>query len=100
MLLLIAYPHNANYEDTKTFTFNKRAVLQIVISANITIMIVISVFVAVLSSDPKSPISERLAITGALCAYYQVITGEDLHHRASVVIALMTATTLEPVLLY
>ena len=61
MLLLIAYPHNANYEDTKTFTFNKRAVEQIVIS----------VFVAVLTGNPKSPISERLAITGALCAYYQ-----------------------------
>jgi hypothetical protein len=71
MLLLIAYPHNANYEDTRTFTFNKRAVLQIVISANITIMIVISVFVVVLSDNPKSPISERRAITGALCAYYQ-----------------------------
>lgn len=63
MLLLIAYPHNWRYEDTKTFTFNKRAVEQIVIS----------VFVAVLSSNPKSPISERRAITGALCAYYQVI---------------------------
>jgi hypothetical protein len=34
-------------------------------------LIAISVFVAVLSNDPKSPISERLAITGALCAYYQ-----------------------------
>ena len=48
------------------------------------VMIIISVFVAVLSSDPKFPISERRAITGALCANYQVITGEDLHHRASV----------------
>ena len=46
-------------------------------------LIAISVFVGVLSANPKSPISERLAITGALCAYYQVITGEDLHHRAS-----------------
>ena len=73
MLLLIAYPHNANYEDTRTFTFNKRAVLQIVISANITIMIVISVFVVVLSDNPKSPISERRAITGAPSAYYQVL---------------------------
>ena len=63
MLLLIAYPHNANYEDTKTFTFNKRAVEQIVIS----------VFVVVLSDNPKSPISERRAITGAPSAYYQVI---------------------------
>ena len=36
-------------------------------------MIVISVFAAVLSSVPKSPISERQAITGALCAYYQAI---------------------------
>ena len=35
------------------------------------VMIIISVFVAVLSSVPKSPISERQAITGALCAYYQ-----------------------------
>jgi predicted ATP-dependent protease len=34
-------------------------------------LIVISVFVGVLSANPKSPISERLAITGALCAYYQ-----------------------------
>ena len=34
-------------------------------------MIVISVFVAVLSSDPKFPISERRAITGAPSAYYQ-----------------------------
>lgn len=61
MLLLIAYPHNANYEDTKTFTFNKRAVEQIAIS----------VFVGVLSANPKSPISERLAITGAFHASYQ-----------------------------
>lgn len=36
-------------------------------------LIVISVFVAVLTGNPKSPISERLAITGALSAYYQVI---------------------------
>ena len=42
------------------------------------VMIIISVFVAVLSDNPKSPISERQAITGALCAYYQVITGEGL----------------------
>jgi hypothetical protein len=35
-------------------------------------MIVISVFAAVLSSVPKSPISERQAITGALCAYYHL----------------------------
>jgi hypothetical protein len=35
------------------------------------VMIVISVFVAVLSDNPKSPIPERQAITGALCAYYQ-----------------------------
>jgi hypothetical protein len=38
------------------------------------VMIVISVFVVVLSDNLKSPISERQAITGALCAYYQVIT--------------------------
>ena len=42
------------------------------------VMIIISVFAAVLSSVPKSPISERQAITGALCAYYQIIAGEGL----------------------
>jgi hypothetical protein len=31
------------------------------------VMIIISVFVAVLSDNLKSPISERQAITGALC---------------------------------
>ncbi len=44
------------------------------------VMIVISVFAAVLSSVPKSPISERQAITGALCAYYQVITATGVSH--------------------
>ena len=34
-------------------------------------LIAISVFVGVLSANPKSPISERLAITGALHASYQ-----------------------------
>jgi len=34
-------------------------------------LIAISVFVGVLSANPKFPISERRAITGALCAYYQ-----------------------------
>jgi hypothetical protein len=40
------------------------------------VMIVISVFVVVLSDNLKSPISERQAITGALCAYYQVIASK------------------------
>jgi predicted ATP-dependent protease len=34
-------------------------------------LIAISVFVGVLSATPKSPISERLAITGAFHASYQ-----------------------------
>ena len=44
------------------------------------VMIIISVFVAVLTGNPKSPISERLAITGALSAYYQVITATGVSH--------------------
>jgi hypothetical protein len=42
--------------------------LLLIVAVFPAVMIVISVFVAVLSSNPKSPISERRAITGALYA--------------------------------